>query len=85
MKYIQRLMFERGWSQTELANELGLCRAEVNRYFNGKRKGGAKFIGALIRVFPDEPLNKLFFFETMLPGGNCIKSSLLNREMEERK
>lgn len=70
-KYVQQLMFNRGWSQTEFANELGVCRAEVNRYFNGKRKGGAKFIGALIRIFPDEPLDKLFFLDHALPVGNA--------------
>ena len=61
--YIQKLVFQRGWSQTEFAEKLGMSRAEVNRFFNGKRKGGTKFAGNVIRVFPSEPLESLFFLD----------------------
>lgn len=61
-EYIQKLMFKQGWTQTEFAGQLGMSRAEVNRFLNGKRKGGAKLNGNIIRVFPDEPIEKLFFF-----------------------
>lgn len=67
--YIQKLVFQRGWSQTEFAEQLGMSRAEVNRFFNGKRKGGAKLVGNIIRVFPEEPLERLFFLYDMLPEG----------------
>ncbi|WP_459929036.1 helix-turn-helix domain-containing protein [Desulfosporosinus burensis] len=53
---------ERSWTQTEFAERLGMSRAEVNRFFNGKRKGGTKLAGNIIRVFPTEPLERLFFF-----------------------
>ncbi|MDJ0304750.1 helix-turn-helix transcriptional regulator [Dehalobacter sp.] len=69
MKYIQDLVFKQGWSQTEFANELGMSRAEVNRLFNGRRKGGTKLAGNLIRVFPNEPIDKLFFLHQVLPVG----------------
>ena len=62
-KYIQSLVFKRGWTETEFANQLGVSRSMVNRFFNGKRNGGAKLIGCLMRVFPDEPQDKLFFLE----------------------
>ena len=73
VKHIRKLMFDNGWTQQEFADVLGVCRAEVNRYINGKRKGGAKFIGALIRKFPDEPLDKLFFLDSVLPEGNTSR------------
>ena len=63
VKYIQELMFRSGWSQAELARKLGMSRAEVNRFFNGHRKGGAKLIGGIVRVFSSEPLEKLFFLD----------------------
>ena len=37
-KYIQKLVFDQGWTQSEFAEKLGMSRAEVNRFFNGKRK-----------------------------------------------
>jgi transcriptional regulator with XRE-family HTH domain len=61
IKYIQSLVFKKGWSQSEFAKQLGMSRAEVNRLFNGRRKGGTKLAGNLIRVFSDEPLEMLFF------------------------
>ena len=60
-KYIQSLVFKNGWSESQFAMKLGVSRSMVNRFFNGKRSGGAKFIGGLMKVFPDEPMEKLFF------------------------
>ena len=39
-KYIQQLVFDRGWSEAEFAMKLGMSRSTVNRFFNGKRGGG---------------------------------------------
>ncbi len=75
IKHVQKLMFDRGWSQTEFASELGLSRAEVNRCFNGKRKGGAKFIGALICAFPQEPIDQLFILDKPLSKGNASSAN----------
>lgn len=67
-QYIQKLVFERGWSQTEFAYELGMSRAEVNRFLNGRRLGGAKLSGNIIRVFKDQPIDKLFFLDDVVRG-----------------
>jgi len=58
--YIRELVFKQGWSQTEFAEKLGMSRAEVNRFFNGRRTGGSKLVGNIIRVFYNVPMNKLF-------------------------
>ena len=68
-EYIQELVFRQGWSQTEFAEKLGMSRAEVNRFFNGRRIGGTKLAGNIIRVFADEPIDRLFFLQSVLPSG----------------
>lgn len=73
IKYIQKLASERGWSQTKFAAALGMSRAEVSRLFNGRRRGGMKLVGSLIRVFPNEPLDKLFFLQQVVLKGNDTK------------
>jgi transcriptional regulator with XRE-family HTH domain len=62
-QYIKSLVYKNGWSESEFALELGVSRSMVNRFFNGKRIGGTKFVGCLLRVFPNEPLDKLFFLD----------------------
>ena len=68
-EYIQKLVSQRGWSQTEFAKRLCMSRAEVNRFFSGKRKGGTKLAGNIIRVFSSEALEDLFFLDRTLPEG----------------
>lgn len=68
-EYIQKLVYQRGWSQTEFAARLCMSRAEVNRFFNGKRKGGTKLAGNIIRVFSTEPIEDLFFLDRVVPEG----------------
>ena len=62
-EYIFSLVKEKGWSWSELARRMGLSRAEVCRWAKGSRLGGRKFIGGVIKAFPDEPLDKLFFLK----------------------
>jgi transcriptional regulator with XRE-family HTH domain len=62
-KYIQSLVFRQGWTETEFAEKMHVSRSMVNRFFNGKRNGGAKFIGSLLKVFPNEPMERLFFLD----------------------
>lgn len=46
---------------TQLAMKIGISRMEVSRLMRDMRIGGKKTIGGLIRAFPNEPLEKLFF------------------------
>jgi transcriptional regulator with XRE-family HTH domain len=63
IEYIRQIMKEHNWSNTQLAMKIGISRMEVSRLMRGVRVGGKKTIGGLIRAFPDEPLDKLFFLD----------------------
>ena len=58
---IKELMAVRRWSASELARQMGVSRSETTRLLNGKRNGGNKVISGLIKAFPEEPLETLFF------------------------
>ena len=58
---IRELMAVRQWSASELARHMGVSRSETTRLLNGKRNGGNKVISGLIKAFPEEPLDTLFF------------------------
>lgn len=60
-EYIFALVSKNEWSWSELARRAGLSRAEVCRWAKGQRNGGRKFIGGMIKAFPEEPIEKLFF------------------------
>lgn len=63
---IQRIKTElqnRHWSGSQLAMKMGVSRMEVSRLLRGKRVGGKKCIGGLIRAFPDIPMEELFFLD----------------------
>lgn len=75
---IKALMAVRRWSSSELARQMGVSRSEATRLLNGKRNGGNKVISGLIKAFPDEPLESLFFLSLMYPNvngnGNVVSS-----------
>ena len=72
-EYINKLLIERNWSDSELARQMGISRTEANRFMNGKRKGGGqKFINGLIRAFPTEEFNALFIFDAASPISNKL-------------
>ena len=70
LDYIRKLVRERKWSGSELARHMGISRAEANRFLNGKRRGGKKLIAGLIRAFPEESVETLFFLPHVPPDGN---------------
>lgn len=61
MELIHQLVRQKGWSGSQLAKRMGVSRTEANRLLSGKRIGGKKCIGGLIRAFPDVPIDQLFF------------------------
>ena len=67
---IKELMAVRRWSASELARQMGVSRSETTRLLNGKRNGGNKVISGLIKAFPEEPLETLFFLPTLYPNVN---------------
>ena len=76
---VRVLMEERQWSASELARRMGVSRSESTRLLNGKRTGGNKVISGLIRAFPDEPMESLFFLPDVYPIVN-IKEKCVSLE-----
>lgn len=68
---IKELMAVRRWSASELARQMGVSRSETTRLLNGKRNGGNKVISGLIKAFPEESLETLFFCP------HCTRMSIL--------
>lgn len=67
VKRIKELMAVRRWSASELARQMGVSRSETTRLLNGKRNGGNKVISGLIKAFPEESLETLFFLPSVYP------------------
>lgn len=70
---IKELMAVRRWSASELAKQMGVSRSETTRLLNRKRNGGNKVINGLIKAFPEEPLENLFFLLAVYPIINANK------------
>lgn len=54
-----------GWSESEMARQMGMHNASLNRIFRGERNAGGRFIAGLLRIgmkpsdiFLPEPLLK---------------------------
>lgn len=62
-EYILKLIKKNNWTQTEFAKKIGISRTSVSRWVKGDRGAGRTFISGIIRTFPDEPLDKLFFMD----------------------
>lgn len=63
LEYIKKEMERHKWTGSQLAMKMGVSRMEVSRILRGKRIGGKKCIGGLIKAFPDADMDKLFFFD----------------------
>jgi len=61
--YIINLVQEKKWSCREFARRAGLSATEISRWMRGQRKGGKKLFSGLIKAFPNEPFEKLFFLD----------------------
>lgn len=61
--YIKKEMECRHLTGGQLAIKMGISRMEVSRILRGKRIGGKKCIGGLIKAFPDAKLEELFFLD----------------------
>ncbi|EJO5348252.1 helix-turn-helix transcriptional regulator [Clostridium botulinum] len=60
-KYILYLMNKNNWSQNKLAQKAGGSNSTISRWINGKRGAGLELIGGIIKAFPNESIDKLFF------------------------
>lgn len=49
------------WSQNELAIRVGVTRGTISRVMNNKRGAGRKVIEGLLRTFPEETIESLFY------------------------
>ena len=79
-KNIQRCRILRGWSQTQLANEAEMDRADISRYENGSRE---MKITALYRVADalQVDMDQLFF----TPDECCEKNALPSKAQRLNK
>lgn len=50
-KIVKQLRLERGWSQQEVADRVGLNKMTISQYENGKRKPSFEMIEALASAF----------------------------------
>jgi transcriptional regulator with XRE-family HTH domain len=82
---IKALMSDRNWSSSELARQMGVSRSETTRLLNGKRNGGNKVISGLIKAFPNEPLNSLFYLPSVYPNVNSKPSNVSDEKLQEQK
>lgn len=73
---LKELMAVRRWSASELARQMGVSRSETTRLLNGKRNGGNKVISGLIKAFPEESLETLFFLLSVYPNVNTNDNSV---------
>lgn len=78
--HIKELMRSHGWNESKLARQMGISRSEVNRFLKGKRNAGKKVIDGLIKAFPNEPVEALFFFEAVSPIVNVSICSKAKKE-----
>ena len=57
VELVTDLLEERHWTWADLAREMGINKSTMNRVVRDETRPGAKFIFALIRVFPDDAPN----------------------------
>lgn len=63
IEYIKQEMALHKWTGSQLAMKMGVSRMEVSRLLRGKRVGGKKCIGGLIKAFSDADLKDLLFLD----------------------
>lgn len=61
--YIMELIQKSNWSQNKFAMKAGVSKTTVSRWINDKRGAGSELIAGIIRAFPNEPIEKLFFYK----------------------
>lgn len=78
-EYILELINKNNWSQNNFAKKAGVSNATISRWINGKRGAGSELIAGIIRAFPNESINKLFFYRCC-----CCQVTKVNRLMLKR-
>jgi transcriptional regulator with XRE-family HTH domain len=71
IEYIEELIKKKGWSERQLAIKAGLSSATVSRIIAGKRGAGTRTMAGIRKAFPEEPIERLFFFTN--PSGSVHK------------
>lgn len=74
--HVQHLIQQKGWSQAKFARKMEMSCSTVCRYLNGERQAGPQFNGNLLRLFPNEPIERLF----ILPQNHAL---VKDNRMEE--
>lgn len=74
VEHLQEVLNENQWSRRKFAMKAGLSPATVSRILNEKRGAGAKTIGAIHRVLPEESLEKIFTVDR--PAGRYVTANV---------
>lgn len=61
-EYVLQLMKEKKMSMGNLAQRAGVSKTTISRWLSGKRGAGRDLMTGLRKAFPNEPIEKLFFF-----------------------
>ena len=56
---LQAALVEKGWSQADLAREMGVTRALVNQYLQGRRTPGLDVVAKFAKALEVESINLL--------------------------
>ena len=56
---IKQLQCERGFSQNQLAYQIGIAKGALSNALSGKRGVGRKTLVGLLRIFPQETVESL--------------------------
>lgn len=73
-EYIIELVNKNNWSQNKFAQKAGVSKTTISRWLHGKRGAGRRLMSGIIKAFPNEPLDKLFFLTKPLPNSNTRKA-----------
>lgn len=69
-EYVQELIKKHNWSQNQFARNAGVSKTTASRWLRGERGAGRRLMSGIIKAFPNEPLEKLFFLEKPSPNRN---------------
>ena len=56
---VSKLSRQQGWSQNELARQIGITRGSLSNALHGRRGAGRKLLAGLLQLFPEESVMSL--------------------------
>ena len=63
--YVIQLMSAKKLTMGNLAKKAGVSTSTISRWLNGKRGAGRQLMSGIHKAFPNEPIDKLFFLDSV--------------------